>query len=81
MDGVNWGVTVVTKNQCLYDRTRSEIVEGLTNLEDDHGNRILKGVWEREEMFAGEYLNEVPEVVFLVVGITEQPHLCHRPGQ
>lgn len=45
---------------------QNEIIDGLLKLRDEAGERAIRGVWKREEIFKGRYLSEIPEIIFLV---------------
>ena len=51
-----------TKN---YETIREEIIQKLPKIENHDGEKIIKNVWKREEIYEGEYSNELPDVVFL----------------
>jgi len=48
-----------------YERTREEIIEKLEKLHDLEGERVVKGVWKKEEVYTGRYLKYIPDVIFL----------------
>jgi len=63
----DWGIRILTENVApgTYDRIITEITGKLRVLQDGRGERVIKGVWRREELYAGKYLNEIPDIVFL----------------
>jgi predicted AlkP superfamily phosphohydrolase/phosphomutase len=46
-----------------YERVRDEIHAGLTGLHDEHGHRVFRGVWRREELYRGPFVPEAPDIV------------------
>jgi len=53
-------------NSCSnYEGIREEIVEKLRKLENQDGDKVVRDVWKREEVYVGEYLDEIPDIVFL----------------
>ena len=46
-----------------YERVRDEIHAGLTALHDEHGHRVFRGVWRREELYRGPFVPEAPDIV------------------
>jgi len=61
-----WGIGIVADScQDNYERVRSQIIGGLKALRDDDGQRVIQSVWRRDELYTGEYLHEIPDIVFL----------------
>lgn len=56
-----WGISVPSGD----DRVIDDVVAGLQTVTDERGEPVVQDAWRREELFAGPYLEEVPEVVFL----------------
>jgi len=48
-----------------YETTREEIIEKLEKLHDLEGERVVKGIWKKEEVYKGRYLKYIPDVIFL----------------
>lgn len=49
-----------------YEPLRTAIIEALRELRDpDTGEQVLEGVWRREELYAGPYIEQAPDIVFL----------------
>lgn len=62
----DWGIAVInTKTSEEYESLRDEIIEKLNNLYDGSGRKIVKKAWKREEIFSGQYLNMLPDIVFI----------------
>jgi len=57
-----------------YERLRTELIEKLTELSDDHGNPVASEVYRGEEVYEGGYLNDAPDIV-----IDQSPGV-HIPG-
>jgi predicted AlkP superfamily phosphohydrolase/phosphomutase len=57
-----------------YERLRTELIEKLTELSDDHGNPVASEVYRGEEVYEGRYLNDAPDIV-----IDQSPGV-HIPG-
>lgn len=52
-----------------YDNVRNEIIEKLLRLEDPvSGERVVRGVYKKEEIYSGSYMDEAPD---LVIGFNE----------
>jgi len=48
-----------------YERVRREVAEALCGLRNpDTGEPVVEGVWLREEVYTGPYLEEAPDLVF-----------------
>jgi predicted AlkP superfamily phosphohydrolase/phosphomutase len=62
-----WGIRILTENVApgMYNHIVTEITEKLRVLQDGRGERVTKGVWRRDELYSGKYLNEIPDIVFL----------------
>jgi len=48
-----------------YEAFREEIIEKLRRLENQEGEKVVRDVWKREEIYVGEHLNEIPDIIFL----------------
>ena len=48
-----------------YEEVREEIIGKLRRLEDQRGQKVLRDVWKREEVYVGKCLRELPDIVFL----------------
>jgi predicted AlkP superfamily phosphohydrolase/phosphomutase len=46
-----------------YEWVRRQIVDGLGALRDGDGGRVFRGVWRREELYRGPYVEEAPDVI------------------
>jgi len=57
-----FGIHVNNANN--YEEIREEIIERLGKLKDEKGDRVMRDVWKKEEVFKGKYLKEVPDIVF-----------------
>jgi predicted AlkP superfamily phosphohydrolase/phosphomutase len=47
-----------------YEEMRERIILDLQQLRDLDGTRIVTGVWRREEIYHGAYLDQAPDLVF-----------------
>lgn len=63
----DWGIRILDENIApeMYDGIVTDIVQKLKALRDRNGERVVKGVWRREEIYSGKYLKEIPDIVFL----------------
>ena len=63
----DWGIRILHENIApeRYDDIVADIVGKLRTLQDGNGQKVVKGVWHREELYTGKYLKEIPDVVFL----------------
>lgn len=61
-----WGVGIIKENlgNRDYETVREELMEKLRNVEVN-GEKPIKAVWKREEIFSGKYLDQVPDIIFL----------------
>ena len=60
--GTLFGIHV---NNCSsYEAIREEIIEKLRKLRDGNGAKVMRNVWKKEEVFMGEYLKEIPDIIF-----------------
>ncbi|MFN2191757.1 MAG: alkaline phosphatase family protein [Candidatus Promineifilaceae bacterium] len=49
-----------------YEQTRSRIMERLLELRDpDTGENVVEAVYRREDIYAGDYLDKAPDIVFM----------------
>jgi predicted AlkP superfamily phosphohydrolase/phosphomutase len=49
-----------------YESTRSRIMERLLDLRDpDTGENVVEAVYQREDIYAGDYLDKAPDIVFM----------------
>ena len=65
----DWGIRILDENVApeMYGGIVTDIVEKLRALRDRNGERVVKGVWRREEIYSGKYVKEIPDIVFLSV--------------
>ena len=50
-----------------YERLREELISGLLDFKDpETGDHIIEAVYKKEEVYSGPYLNEAPDIVFLL---------------
>lgn len=56
---------IKVNNSSNYEAVRNEIVEKLRRLKNEEGEKVVRDVWKREEIYVGKYLNEIPDIVFL----------------
>jgi len=47
-------------------RVQDEIIAKLLKVKDERGENVIRGVWKREEIFTGNYIMEIPDIIFLV---------------
>jgi len=57
-----FGIRVDNANN--YEEIREEIIEELRKLKDEKGDKVMRDVWKKEEVFKGRYLMEIPDIVF-----------------
>jgi predicted AlkP superfamily phosphohydrolase/phosphomutase len=81
MDSFTWGIRVRTRDQGSYAATRAAIIAGLQGLRDDRGNSVVRGAWNREELFSGDHLSEVPDIVLLTNGDFRATPFMSTSGQ
>ncbi len=68
-----WGIGIVAAgSRQERERVRSQIMNELQELKDGDGQRVVRDVWRREELYSGPYLHEVPHIVF-------RPNEQYRP--
>jgi len=58
-----FGIDVVHSDN--YETIREEIIEKLKKIEDANGERVMKDVWKKEDIYTGKYLWEIPDIIFL----------------
>jgi len=56
---------IAINNWSRNKKLQEEIIEKLRALRDPNGERVIKEVWKKEEIFMGRYLNEIPDIIFL----------------
>ncbi|MFA1612248.1 alkaline phosphatase family protein [Halobellus rubicundus] len=56
-----WGISAPDADK----KTISEIIHSLNALRDEEGDQVVQGAWTREEIYSGDRIKEVPEIVFL----------------
>ena len=61
-----WGINLIKENLGgRYDQTRDEIIAKLKNLKDTVDNPLIRFVKKREELYAGPYLEQIPDIIFI----------------
>jgi predicted AlkP superfamily phosphohydrolase/phosphomutase len=65
----------VDRSDPRYDALRSELVDALSSVTDPDGRPVATDVYAAEEVYAGPYLEEAPDVVF-----DKAPHVNVREG-
>ncbi len=72
-----WGIAIkpgIPEDQ--KERILNDIIDRLRDLRDPAGQRVIQSVWRREELYKGEYVDELPEIVFLTAPqYTARPYL------
>jgi predicted AlkP superfamily phosphohydrolase/phosphomutase len=62
----DWGIDIkVDRGSKEYNRIRNDIIKQMKVLTDDEGEKIVKDVWRKEDIFNGPYLDEIPDIVFI----------------
>ena len=46
-----------------YEGVRNELIEGLADIRDAKGNRVVRRVYRREEIYSGAHYTEMPDLV------------------
>ena len=63
----NWGISLrVDPGSDVYHRIREDIIEKMGELRGEDGKKIVKKVWKKEEIFNGPYLDQLPDIVFIL---------------
>ena len=61
-----WGIKIFKENlKRDYEEVRSEIIGKMRELRDKNGEKIIKYVWKREEIFSGEGVEKFPDIAYL----------------
>lgn len=62
-----WGITInADLTSFEYEALRDELIEQLENVEEpESGERIFQGLWKREELHSGPYVDRLPDIIFL----------------
>lgn len=61
-----WGIKIIRENLGRdYEKVRHEIMEKMKELSDKKGEKIIKYLWKREEIFSGNDLQKFPDIVYL----------------
>lgn len=61
-----WGIKIIRENLNRdYEEVRNEIMEKMKKLEDKNGQKIIKYVWKREEVFQGKDIQKFPDIAYL----------------
>ena len=61
-----WGIRIIRENLNRdYEEVRKEIMEKMKQLSDESGEKIIKDVWKREELFWGKDIQKFPDIVYL----------------
>lgn len=58
-----FGINIKKSNN--YDMIREKIITKMRNLKDERGEKVVRNVWKKEEVFKGKYLKEIPDIIFL----------------
>lgn len=58
-----FGIKVNTSSN--YEDVRESIIKKLCRLKNQKGENVINEVWKREEIYNGEYLSEIPDIIFL----------------
>jgi len=64
--GTAWGIKILRDNVDNYEQLREELIEKLKELKGVEGEKLMKEVWRREEIYYGKYENEVPDIIFVI---------------
>jgi len=64
--GTAWGIKILKKNVENYEKLREEIIEKLKRLKGVEGEKLMKEVWRREDVYYGKYENDVPDIIFVI---------------
>lgn len=60
-----WGIRIIKENLDRdYEEVREEIIQKLKQLEFK-GKRVIKDAWRGEEIYWGEYQDQIPDIIFL----------------
>jgi predicted AlkP superfamily phosphohydrolase/phosphomutase len=60
-----WGIRIIKENLNRdYEEVREEIIQKLKQLEFK-GKRVIKDAWRGEEIYWGEYQDQIPDIIFL----------------
>ncbi len=63
----DWGIKVkIDPGDEEYDSVRNDIIKKMNDLVDEVGNKIVKDVWKKEEFMNGPYLDQVPDIIFIL---------------
>jgi predicted AlkP superfamily phosphohydrolase/phosphomutase len=76
---VDWGSTVAYKDRFgisisehvsseRYEKTREGIIRKLRALRDGHGNRVMRLVCAREDLYKGRFVQDVPDIITVSEG-------------
>ncbi|MBI2626200.1 MAG: alkaline phosphatase family protein [Candidatus Nealsonbacteria bacterium] len=61
-----WGIKIIKENlNRNYEELRSEIIGKMKELRDKNGEKIIKYVWKREEIFHGQDVSKFPDIAYL----------------
>ena len=61
----NFGIKI-HRNIQNDDPIIQEIIEKLKQLEDDEGNRVIKEIYRRDEIYSGAYIEKIPHILFML---------------
>ncbi len=68
-----FGIRIIKQNCKNYEKTRDEIIEKLKKLKYKNRN-VIREVYKREEVFSGEYLEKIPDIIVLESGEFESDY-------
>jgi predicted AlkP superfamily phosphohydrolase/phosphomutase len=69
-EGVGGGLFINAQvvGQDRYESTIEAIREGLLEVRDDHGSKVVKAVYRRDEVYHGEYTRLAPDLIVICEG-------------
>lgn len=62
----NWGIEILKENlECDYEALREELI-GKLQLIKYNNIPIFRNIYKKEEVFSGKYLDQIPDIIFLL---------------
>lgn len=62
------GIHINKNNVENYEALRNDIIAKLADFKDPAGNKIIRAIWKKENLYTGSHMEQIPDVVFITTG-------------
>jgi len=60
-----WGI-YVNADAVGYEKVRSRLISDMESFTDEEGNPVFKLIYRKEDIYSGQFFQEMPDILFLV---------------